>query len=112
LSARCDRDRVSQVLSNLLGNAIKFTPSGGTVTLAAAPSPEGGVTVSVSDTGPGVPDALRERIFERFWQIGKPDRQGLGLGLYISKMIVESHGGRIFVDSAAGKGSTFRFTLP
>lgn len=108
----CDRDRVSQVLSNLIGNAVKFTQEGGTVTLAAEKSGPGEVTISVADAGPGIPEDMHKRIFERFSQIGKADRRGLGLGLYISNMIVEAHGGRIWVESKVGKGSVFRFTLP
>lgn len=107
----CDRDRVSQVLSNLVGNAIKFTPAGGTITLSMG-TKDAEVLISVADTGPGIPKDMQRKIFERFWQIGKHDRQGLGLGLYISKMIVEGHGGRIWVDSEARHGSSFRFTLP
>lgn len=107
----CDRDRISQVLSNLTSNALKFTPSGGKVDLSVKCGDEG-VQISVSDTGPGIPSDMHERIFERFWQIDKKSRNGLGLGLYISKMIVEAHRGRIWVDSQLGKGSTFHFTLP
>lgn len=107
----CDRGRISQVLSNLTSNALKFTPSGGKVGLSVDCKKEE-VQISVSDTGPGIPNDMHEKIFERFWQIGKKDRNGLGLGLYISKMIVEAHRGRIWVDSRLGEGSTFHFTLP
>lgn len=112
VAVKCDRDRISQVLSNLIGNALKFTPSGGTVTLAVKRTSPDEVQVSVTDTGRGIPEDMRKRIFERFWQIGKQDRRGLGLGLYISTMIVEAHGGRIWVDSEVGRGSTFHFSLP
>lgn len=111
VTVSCDRDRVSQVLSNLLGNAVKFTPNGGTVTLAVERAVSGEVQVSISDTGPGIPKDKQQTIFERFWQIGKHDRRGLGLGLYISKMLVEALGGRLSVDSEVGRGSTFQFTL-
>jgi len=107
----CDKDRVMQVLSNLLGNALKFTPQGGLITLDANFS-EDGVQVSVSDTGPGIPDEKRLKIFERYAQLGVNDRVGLGLGLYISKMLVETHQGRLWVSSKVGHGSTFTFTLP
>ena len=107
----CDQGRNLQVLSNLIGNAIKFTPKGGTISLTV----QSGVRearISVSDTGPGIPDAMRKTIFERFSQITKSDRRGLGLGLYISTMIVEAHGGRIWVDEKVPIGSTFHYTLP
>jgi signal transduction histidine kinase len=68
--------------------------------------------VSVSDNGPGIPEDMQEKIFERFWQISEKNRSGLGIGLYISKMIVEAHRGRIWVESKVGQGSTFSFTLP
>ncbi|WP_437984391.1 sensor histidine kinase [Sorangium sp. So ce117] len=68
--------------------------------------------LSVSDTGPGIPDDLLELVFERFWQAGGKDRRGLGLGLYICRSIVEAHGGRIWVESRLGEGSTLYFTIP
>jgi signal transduction histidine kinase len=107
---RADRARLLQVLSNLLGNALKFTPGGGSVTIGAARG--GGDTVGfyVADTGPGVDPKDLPRLFERFWQ-GKRGA-GLGLGLAIAKGIVDAHGGRIWVDSSPGRGSTFFFTLP
>jgi signal transduction histidine kinase len=107
----CDRDRILQVLANLLGNAIKFTPAGGKVSAAAARVGDD-VRFSVTDTGPGIPENLLESVFERFWQAGKDDRRGLGLGLYIAKSLVEAHGGRIWAESRLGEGSTFSFTLP
>lgn len=103
-----DRDRVLQVFSNLIGNALKFTPAGGTVTLAAE-SCDDGVCFHVRDTGPGIaPDDL-PRIFDRFWHGGAGG--GSGLGLAIAKGIVEAHGGRIWAESD-GSGSRFSFTLP
>lgn len=107
----CDRDRISQVLSNLTSNALKFTPVGGEVSLSVEGRVDE-VQVSVSDTGPGIPADMHEKIFERFCQIERQNRTGLGLGLYISRMIVEAHRGRIWVDSQVGQGSTFHFVLP
>jgi signal transduction histidine kinase len=110
----CDRSRVMQVLSNLIGNAIKFTPAKGQICVSCA---EGGaddkeVQVSVSDTGAGIAPEKIKTIFERFSQINSQDRRGIGLGLYIAKMMVEEHPGRIWVESKLGAGSTFYFTLP
>ena len=107
----CDRDRISQVMSNLVGNAIKFTPVGGNI-LVGAQSCDDEIQFTVSDTGPGIPENMRTKIFERLRQIGKQNRFGLGLGLYISKRIVEAHKGRIWVESETGKGSRFCFTIP
>lgn len=111
LLAKFDQDRILQVLANLLSNAIKFTGDGGSISVHVE-SVGVEVRFSVADTGAGVePDNL-ERIFERFWQVTRGDRRGLGLGLFISKCIVEAHGGRIWAESALGRGSTFSFTLP
>jgi signal transduction histidine kinase len=107
----CDRDRVAQVLSNLIGNALKFTPAGGSVTVRVQQT-EKELHVSVSDTGPGIPIEQQRRIFDRFAQIKNKDRRGLGLGLYISKMLIEAHRGQLWVVSAPGVGSNFCFTLP
>ncbi|MBN1210726.1 MAG: PAS domain S-box protein [Myxococcaceae bacterium] len=106
-----DHDRVLQVLSNLIGNALKFTPAGGRVSVRAAPH-EDGVLFSVTDTGAGIPEEQRPYIFDRFWQADSADRRGRGLGLAIAKGIVEAHGGRIWVESEVGRGSTFSFTIP
>jgi PAS domain S-box-containing protein len=112
LPAVCvDRERIQQVLGNLLGNAIKFTPAGGRVAVRAE-ADDGGVTVTVSDTGPGIPAEEQPHLFERFWQSARTRRGGAGLGLAISKGIVEAHGGRISVESAVEDGTCFRFTLP
>jgi len=107
-----DRDRVEQVLVNLLHNAIKFTLPGGRVNTSA--KTEGNVIiVSVTDTGTGIPANDLPRIFERFYKIDKARTGGgTGLGLAIAKHIVEAHGGRIWAESVEGKGSTFSFTLP
>jgi signal transduction histidine kinase len=107
----CDRDRIMQVLSNLIGNALKFTPEGGSIILEAYLS-KTEVEVSVRDTGPGIPEEKRDYIFDRFAQLGSKDRTGLGLGLYISKMLIEAHQGRLWVNSKVGEGSTFSFALP
>jgi signal transduction histidine kinase len=110
----CDRSRVVQVLSNLIGNAIKFTPAKGQIRVSCAQTgPESkDMQVSVSDTGPGIAPEKIGTIFERFSQINSQDRRGIGLGLYIAKMMVEEHPGRIWVESKLGEGSTFHFTLP
>lgn len=106
----CDRDRILQVISNLIGNALKFTPDGGSIFLRMSTTNKNCI-VSIADTGPGIPAEKQARIFERFTQLGVNDRQGLGLGLYISKMIIESHEGRLWVNSELGAGSVFSFTL-
>ena len=106
-----DRGRLLQVFSNLVGNALKFTPSGGTVTLRAAPG-EGTVHFSVSDTGPGMPPEHLAHVFDRFWRARQGERGGLGLGLAIARGIVDAHGGRIWAESREGEGSTFHFTVP
>jgi PAS domain S-box-containing protein len=106
-----DPVRVVQVLSNLVGNALKFTPRGGTITLIVNAGPAG-AAFCVRDTGVGIaPDQL-PHIFGRFWQARSTDRRGLGLGLAIAKGIVEAHGGRIWVESVVGTGSSFLFTIP
>jgi signal transduction histidine kinase len=108
-----DERRISQVLLNLVGNAIKFTDSGAIRIEAAAK--ESAVTVSVADTGPGIPPGDMEKIFEEFRQAEGSLAQrkgGTGLGLAIAKKIVELHGGKIWAESELGKGSTFTFTLP
>jgi signal transduction histidine kinase len=108
-----DERRIRQVIFNLLSNAVKFTPPGGTVDVRAA-QVNGEVRISVSDTGPGVAAEDRERIFDEFQQTeaGLRQREGTGLGLALSKRLVELHGGRIWVDSQLERGSTFVFTLP
>lgn len=107
----CDKDRISQVLSNLIGNAIKFTPKGGTVTITAEER-DGEVEITVADTGCGISSEQKNHIFEKFAQLGNQDRTGIGLGLYISKTLIHSHGGEIWVTSVLGIGSRFTFTLP
>jgi signal transduction histidine kinase len=106
-----DHDRMMQVFANLLTNAIKFTPEGGQVSIRVEGA-EDKVLCCVSDTGTGIPGSMLELVFERFWQVGNGDRRGLGLGLYISKCIVEAHGGTIWAESTLGEGSRLYFTLP
>jgi signal transduction histidine kinase len=106
-----DRDRVAQVLSNLVGNAAKFTPEGGRITVSAEAAGRE-VRFRVGDTGPGIEVRDLPHIFDRFWQARRVRRGGVGLGLAISKGIVEAHGGRIWARSAPGVGSDFYFTLP
>jgi signal transduction histidine kinase len=107
----CERDLVLRVFSNLIGNAIKFSPEGTPIVVAAKPVP-GEVQFSVSDSGPGIPAGHLPHVFDRYWQEKGGDRRGSGLGLYIAKGIVEAHGGRIWLESAPGRGTTIFFTLP
>lgn len=109
--AEFDHDRLLQVCANLVANAIKSTPPAGEIRVHVQARPRE-VRFCVRDTGVGIPGPLLEAIFERFWQAGANDRRGLGLGLYISKCIVEAHHGRIWAESEPGKGSRFYFTLP
>ncbi|HUQ07443.1 MAG TPA: HAMP domain-containing sensor histidine kinase [Kofleriaceae bacterium] len=111
LQVRADRERVLQVLSNLVGNALKFTPADGRVTLAVQRE-DGFARFTVTDTGPGIPDEDRARIFDRYWKRETGGTKGTGLGLFIAKGIVDAHDGRIWVESAPGRGSAFHFTLP
>ena len=108
-----DERRIKQVIFNLLSNAVKFTPAGGEVDVSAS-RVNGEVRVSVADTGPGIPPEDRDRIFEEFQQseTGVGLREGTGLGLALSKRFVELHGGRIWLESELGRGSTFTFALP
>jgi PAS domain S-box-containing protein len=109
---RADHDRVLQVLTNLLVNGVRHTPPGGRITLSCGGREDGMVILEVSDTGSGIPEHDREHLFERFWRPDGADAHGAGLGLAIVKGIVEAHGGRVWVESETGQGSTFRFTLP
>ena len=111
LAVRSDQGRIIQVMSNLVGNALKFVPSGGTVVLDAKRE-DGEVVFSVNDSGPGIPPEDLHRLFERFWQRRRDDKRGVGLGLTIARGIVEAHGGRIWAESQLGHGATFYFTLP
>lgn len=112
ISLRFDRDRVGQVLTNLLGNALKFTPDGGTISVTCQTRGTHAL-VSVTDTGPGIAQEHLRHVFDRFWQSeGQERRSGIGLGLTIAKGIVEAHGGTIKASNAPGKGACFQFTLP
>ena len=117
LTISCDHDRVIQLFSNVVGNAVKFTPEGGTVVLRAEPD-DAMVRFAVADNGPGIPLEELPYVFDRYYQARRRNRDGIGLGLSIARGIVEAHGGRIWVESptAAGQGghagTTFFFTLP
>ncbi len=106
-----DRARVLQVLENLVGNALKFTPKGGRITIGAV-SRGSEVLFSVADTGAGIAAENLPHVFDRFWRAERAERQGAGLGLPICKGIVEAHGGRIWVESVLGRGTTCYFTIP
>jgi signal transduction histidine kinase len=111
LTADFDHDRMLQVLANLIANSIKFTPKGGSIRVTCERKGEA-LVFCVRDSGQGIPASMLEAVFERFWQVGKDDRRGLGLGLYISKCIVEAHGGAIRAESTLGEGTRMHFTLP
>jgi len=111
LEIPADRDRIEQVLTNLIDNAIKFTPSGGTITVRAERR-GGEVWLSVTDSGPGIAPAQLPHVFDRYWQAPETARLGHGLGLAIAKGIVDAHNGRIWVDSVLGAGTTFCVALP
>lgn len=120
----CDALRIRQVLTNLIGNALKYSPAGTPVevriavqdgprsTSEATAEPQREVLFAISDAGSGIEPELQARLFERFYRVKKRREEGLGLGLYLSREFVLLHGGRIWVDSTVGKGSTFSFTLP
>jgi two-component system phosphate regulon sensor histidine kinase PhoR len=114
--AHADRDRLAQILINLVDNAVKYTPEGGRVTVRAAAAVGGGVLViDVADTGVGIPPADLPRITERFYRVDKARSRelgGTGLGLAIVKHLVIAHGGELTVDSTLGQGTTVRFTVP
>lgn len=107
-----DRDRMLQALSNLLENALKVTPVRGRITLRASASGGDGATISVSDTGPGIPEEAMDHLFDRFWQASRQDRTGAGLGLAIVRGIVDAHRGTMSVESQPGRGAVFRIHLP
>ena len=110
-SVAFDAARILQVLCNLLSNALKFTPAHGCVVVRLE-HVDANVVWRVSDTGEGIPRDMREAVFDRFVQLTKNDRRGVGLGLFISKCIVQGHGGRIWVENNSGPGSIFCFSLP
>jgi signal transduction histidine kinase len=111
-----DAKRLLQVLSNLLANAMKFTPAGGCVTLSAAPGDEGdgggAVRFTVRDSGPGIPPEELTHVCDWCWSAERQGREGTGLGLAIAKGLIEAHRGRLHVESTPGRGSTFWFTVP
>jgi signal transduction histidine kinase len=116
LEIEADQDRISQVLTNLIGNALKFTPSGKTITVIARRAADlQKVEIGVRDTGPGIAEKDYQKLFEKFSRIESQAMQGVsgtGLGLTIAKEIVELHGGKIWVKSQEGEGSYFAFELP
>lgn len=112
LLAAFDHDRILQVLGNLISNSLRFTPEGGTIIISGERD-AANIRLSVIDTGTGIAEGAVDSIFERFSQAGRTDRQGrLGLGLYISRCIIEAHGGRIWAESQAGAGAKVLLTLP
>jgi signal transduction histidine kinase len=111
LSLAGDRDRLLQVFSNLLGNAVKFTEPGGRVTISAH-RVDGAVRFAITDSGPGIADEHLPHVFDRYWRVRGRTREGTGLGLWIVKGLVEAHGGHVMVDTTVGVGSTFSFTIP
>jgi len=115
VTVRADADRIAQVITNLVGNALKFTPSGGAVSVVLEQDDQNHARVSVVDTGPGIPTGELDRIFDKFHQVRAQmlvKQQGAGLGLSIAKGIMQAHGGTIGVSSRVGHGSTFWFVLP
>jgi signal transduction histidine kinase len=106
-----DRDRLTQVLENLISNALRFTPAGGAVTVRVMPQGTDGVACSISDTGVGIPPEELPHLFERFWQARRYRRGGAGLGLAIARGVVEAHGSALTVESELGRGSAFSFVL-
>jgi chemotaxis family two-component system sensor kinase Cph1 len=111
VAVEADPERVFQVLSNLIGNAIKFTPKGGNIRVTVETGPAH-VKFAVSDSGPGIPAEQLPHLFDRYWQARHRAREGAGLGLYIVRGLVEAHGGRVWAESQGDSGSTFFFTLP
>ena len=114
LSVEGDRRRLSQVVRNLIDNAIKFSPEAGTVTLSARRDGKDAI-LSVTDEGPGIPHSERDKIFQRFYQVDRSrskSRPGAGLGLAIAKHLVQLQGGAVEVESELGRGSTFRVRFP
>jgi len=112
LTLNCDSHRISQMVANLVTNALKFTGSGGTVRVSHSRNADGFALIEVSDTGIGMNEQQRSHLFERYWQAERSNRSGVGLGLFIVKAIVDAHGGQISVESAPGRGTTFRVRLP
>jgi signal transduction histidine kinase len=111
LPATFDAGRMLQVLTNLVANAIKFTPAGGQIHVTHEQLGKT-LRITVNDTGPGIAQDLLEAIFQRFRQAGHDDRRGLGLGLYISRTLIEAQGGKMWAESTLGSGTAIVFTLP
>lgn len=111
VDAACERERVQQVLTNPIGNAILFTPAGGRVAVRVWRAADE-ARVAIADGGPGIPAEQRPRVFDRYWRGRGASRQGIGLGLFIVKGLVEAHGGSIWVEETPGGGATFVFALP
>ncbi|MEP7123105.1 MAG: ATP-binding protein [Byssovorax sp.] len=111
LEIEFDHERLLQVLANLINNALKFTPRAGRIVVSGERVGDA-IEVRVSDTGAGIPGDMLEAVFERFCQLGENDQRGLGLGLHISRSIVDAHGGKIWAESKLGEGSVFHFTVP
>jgi signal transduction histidine kinase len=107
-----DRDRLVQVFGNLIGNAMKFTPERGAITIEAREVNNGFVQFVVRDTGPGIPESDLKHVFTPYWQAKKTAHMGAGLGLAIVRGIVEAHGGRVWAENAPNGGAVFRFTIP
>lgn len=107
-----DKARIHQVLNNIIGNAIKFTPNNGSIKIEVHESERKDILFSIEDNGPGIDEESLPHIFDRYWQPERSKRQGTGLGLSIAKGIIEAHGGKIWVESILGKGTTFYFTIP
>ena len=107
----CDRDRILQVLGNLIGNAVKLCQPGDSITVTCVPT-GGEALFAVADTGPGIAEPDLPHLFEPYWSAKRHAKKGTGLGLYISKGIIEAHGGRLWAESSPGEGATFYFTLP
>lgn len=111
---KADRDHIGQVLTNLITNAIKYSPNGGEVIISSI-SMNGSLKITVQDFGIGIPHNMKHRVFDRFFRVSNPKVKafpGMGLGLYISTGIVQYHGGSIHVDSKEGQGSTFSVIIP
>jgi signal transduction histidine kinase len=110
-TVRCDRDRIQQVFSNVIANAVTACGSGGRIDLTAR-ADERFATFTVADSGPGIAEDALPFVFEAYWSSAKRRSHGTGLGLFISKGIVEAHGGRMWIESRVGEGTTVRFTIP
>ncbi len=109
---KCDKEKLLRVFSNLLGNALKFTPQGGHVILGTKKFNQNWVEFSISDSGPGIALENHKKVFQRFWREKKTDHEGTGLGLAIAKGIVEAHGGKIGLNEKTQSGCQFYFLLP